>query len=325
MILAGDLGGTKTVLALCDDRGVIVREQLYKCADFDSLEAIIDKFLGADRVEAAAIGVAGPVVDGVAKITNLPWTISEAGLALKLGGPVTLLNDLQATALGMLVLPADAFVVLQNGPAPANGTIGVIAPGTGLGEALLVSDGVHYRALPSEAGHADFAPGTEEELEFWKFLSQRYGGHVSVERALCGKAIGDLYDFARARSGIVEPEWLAHDLKAGDRNADIANAAIATSDPVCVKALSMFAAILGAEAGNLALRGLATGGVVIGGGIASKIMPALQGAGLLERFVAKGRFKSWMAGVSLRVAREPRAALLGAAHRAVMTRQTLTA
>ncbi len=319
MILAGDMGGTKAVLALCDDRGVIVREQMFRCADFSSLEAIIDQFLGTDRVDAAAFGVAGPVVDGVAKITNLPWTISEEGLSLKLGGPVTLLNDLQATALGMLVLPPERFMVLQPGPAPAHGTIGIIAPGTGLGEALLVSDGQRYRALPSEAGHADFAPGNDEELELWKFLSQRYSGHVSVERVLCGRGIGDLYDYARARSGIAEPEWLAHDLNAGDRNAAIANTALATSDPVCVKALAMFANILGAEAGNLALRGLAIGGVVIGGGIPSKILPALQAGGLLERFNAKGRFAGWMAGVSLRVALEPRAALLGAAHRAVMT------
>jgi glucokinase len=319
VILAGDMGGTKAVLALCDLRGEIVREQMFKCADFDSLEAIIDQFLGTERVEAAAFGVAGPVVAGVAKITNLPWTITEASLSQKLGAPVSLLNDLQATAIGMLVLPPSKFAVLQPGPAPAHATIGIVAPGTGLGEALLVSDGQRYRALPSEAGHADFAPGTVDELELWKFLSQRHGGHVSVERVLCGKGIGDVYDFARASSGIAEPEWLAHDLKAGDRNAAIANSALATSDPVCVKALAMFAAILGAEAGNLALRGLATGGVVIGGGIPPKILPALQAGGLLERFLAKGRFAGWMQGVSLRVALEPRAALLGAAHTAVTT------
>jgi glucokinase len=316
------MGGTKTVLALCDQRGEIVREQMFKCAEFDSLEAIIDLFLGAERVEAAAFGVAGPVVDGVAKITNLPWTITEAGLAHKLGAPVTLLNDLQATALGMLALPATRFAVLQAGPTPAHGTVGIIAPGTGLGEALLVSDGQRYRALPSEAGHADFAPGTEDELGLWTFLHARHGAHVSIERVLCGHGIGDLYDFVRTSSGTPEPEWLAHELRSGDRNAVIANTALATSDPVCVKALEMFAAILGAEAGNLALRGLATGGVVIGGGIPPKILPALQAGGLLARFLAKGRFETWMRGLSLRVALEPRAALLGAAHTAVMTRST---
>jgi glucokinase len=315
------MGGTKTVLALCDRAGTIVREEMFKCAEFDSLEAIIDQFLGTERVEAAAFGVAGPVVDGVAKITNLPWTITEAGLAKKLGGPVTLLNDLQATGLGILVLPADKFAVLQAGPTPAHATVGILAPGTGLGEAMLVSDGKRYRALPSEAGHADFAPGTEEELRLWTFLHGRYGAHVSVERVLCGQGIGDLYDFARASSGIPEPEWLTHEMRAGDRNAVISNTAIATSDPVCVKALEMFAKILGAEAGNLALRGLATGGIVIGGGIPPKILPTLQTGVLAARFTAKGRFETWMRGLSLRVALEPRAALLGAAHTAVMTRK----
>jgi len=310
------MGGTKTVLALCDERGAIVREQMFKCAEFDSLEAIIDQFLGTQRVEAAAFGVAGPGGAGVAKITNLPGTITEAGLSQKLGAPVTLLNDLQATGVGMLVLPPESFAVLQPGTAAEHGTIGIIAPGTGLGESLLVFDGERYRALPSEAGHADFAPGTEEELALWSFLCKRHGGHVSVERVLCGRGIGDLYDFARAASGVAEPAWLTHDLTSGDRNAAIAHAALATSDAACVKALAMFAAILGAEAGNLALRGLATGGVVIGGGIPSKILAALKAGGLLERFLAKGRFSTWMQGVSLRVALEPRAALLGAAHTA---------
>ncbi|HSD90904.1 MAG TPA: glucokinase [Kofleriaceae bacterium] len=319
MILAGDMGGTKTVLALCNERGDVVREKMFKCADFGSLEAIIDAFLVDQRVEAACFGVAGPVVDGVAHITNLPWTIGEKQLETKLGGPVRLLNDLQATAIGMTVLPATAFAVLQQGVVPPSSTIAVIAPGTGLGEATLVSDGIRYRALPSEGGHADFAPGTSEELALWQFMRDRHGAHVSVERVLCGNGIGDLYDFARKQSGAEEPQWLVHEMKTGDHNAAIANAALANRDPVCVKALTMWVSILGAEAGNHALRALATGGVVIGGGIPPKILPALQSGALLERFVAKGRFTDWMKGLSLRVALEPRAALLGAAHTAVMT------
>jgi glucokinase len=172
VILAGDLGGTKCVLAYCTDDGAVRREQMFLCAEASSLEDIIGRFLGTDTVKAAAIGVAGPVVSGVARITNLPWTIDERALGARLGGPVTLLNDLQATALGMLVLPPDRFAVLHAGDsaAPAHSTVGVIAPGTGLGEAVLVSDGTRYRALPSEGGHADFAPGTEEELALWRFL-----------------------------------------------------------------------------------------------------------------------------------------------------------
>ena len=321
MILAGDLGGTKFVLAQCNDEGKVVREQIFKCADYSSPFEIIDQFLGAATVEAGAFGVAGPVVNGVAQITNLPWKLDEKALAKKLGGPVTLLNDLQATALGMLVIPGDKFQVLQTAKVPDHSTIAVIAPGTGLGEATLVSDGKRYRALPSEAGHADFAPATDEEWQLWHFLRDKYGPHVSVERVLCGNGIGDLYDFCRAQTGTAEPEWLTHEMRSGDRNAVIANSAIAGNDPVTVKALGLFAAILGAEAGNQALRGLATGGVVIGGGIPPKILPALQRGGLVERFVAKGRFTSWMKGVALRVALEPRAALLGAAHSAVMIRE----
>jgi glucokinase len=309
MILAGDLGGTKTLLALCNERGDVIRDEIFHCADFNSLEAMLDEFLDNERIEAATIGVAGPVVDGVAHITNLPWTITEGSLGDKLGAPVRLLNDLQATALGMLVLPATALEVLQAGPAVPGATIAVIAPGTGLGEATLVFDGQRYRSLPSEAGHADFAPGTEEELELWKFLRARYGSHVSVERVLCGNGIGDLYDFHGGKQ-----TW------EGDRNAEIAKAAIAGTDPAAVAALTMWAAILGAEAGNHALRCLATGGVVIGGGIPPKVLPALETGALLDRFVSKGRFTTWMRGISLRVSLEPRAALFGAAHSAVMMR-----
>jgi glucokinase len=321
VILAGDLGGTKFVLALCDDQGKVVREQLFKCADYASPLEPVDQFLAGQKVSAASFGVAGPVVDGVATITNLPWRIHARELSDHVGGVVTLLNDLQATALGMLVLPADAFAVLQNHAVPAHATIAVIAPGTGLGEAMLVSDGTQYRALPSEAGHADFAAATDDEWALRQFLREKYGPHVSVERVLCGNGIGDLYDFCRQQSGVAEPVWLANEMKLTDRNAAISASGLAGNDPVTQKTLAMFAAILGAEAGNQALRGLATGGVVIGGGIPPKILPALRSGALVERFTAKGRFTNWMKGVALRIALEPRAALLGAAHSAVMTRE----
>jgi glucokinase len=322
MILAGDIGGTKTVLALCDRSFAIVREEIYLCADYPSLEAILDKFVQpADRsgLAGACFGVAGPVVDGTAKITNLPWTIDAARLASQLGGiPVALLNDLQATALGALVLPDTAFAVLQPAATTVPGsTIAVIAPGTGLGEALLVSDGARYRALPSEGGHADFAPGTDDEIALLRFLRDRHGGHVSYERVLSGAGIGDLYDFVRATTGTAEPSWLTDKFAGQDRNAVISRAALDHSDPTCVRALEMFAEILGAEAGNLALRGLATGGVVIGGGIPPKLLPALQDGHLLGRFNAKGRFSSWTRTLAVRVTLEPRAALFGAAHYAV--------
>lgn len=325
MILAGDVGGTKALLALCDDTGAVVREAIYHCAEAASLEEIIDRFLPpADRpaLRGACFGVAGPVVGGVAKITNLPWTIAEGALSARLGGiPVRLLNDLQATALGALVIPASSFAVLQPGTVPPHATVAVIAPGTGLGEALLVSNGVVYSALPSEGGHADFAPCTEEEVELWRYLHRLYGDHISYERVLSGNGIGDLYGFCRAHGGQPEPEWLARAIAAGDRNAVVAETALANKDAACVRALEMFVEILGGEAGNLALRGLATGGVVIGGGIPPKILPALQTGALITRFNAKGRFATWTRALAVRVSLEPRAALYGAAHHAATRKE----
>jgi len=306
MILAGDTGGTKTVLALFDPSGKPVREHIFPCAEFPSLEAIVDAF-APGPVDGACFGVAGPVVGGIAKITNLPWVIDEHVLAAKLGAPVKLLNDLQATALGTLTLAPEGFSILQaEATHSIHGTIAVIAPGTGLGEATLVHDGKRYLALPSEGGHADWAPGSDEELELWRFLRERHGPHVSVERVLCGNGLGDVYDFCRKSA----PE-LAHP---GDRNAAIAQAGLAGSDPHAARALALFAELLGAEAGNLALRGLASGGVVLGGGIPPKILPALQSGRLVARFSEKGRFAPWLKTLGIRVALEPRAALLGAAH-----------
>ncbi len=322
MILAGDIGGTKTVLATFGEGPDPVRTQEFKSGDFASLEAVIDAF-APERVAAACFGVAGPVIGDSAKITNLPWTIATPSLTQRLGGArVTLLNDLQATAFGMLALPAAKFAVLQ-APATAatDGTIAVIAPGTGLGEAVLVSVAGEYRALPSEGGHADFAAMTDDEFELVRFLRKRHGDHVSNERVLCGAGIGDLYSFERERSTAPEPAWLARQIASGDRNAAVSQAAVAGTDPCCVAALDRFAALLGAEASNLALRSLALGGVVIGGGIPPKVLPILQRGGLIERFNAKGRFSNWTRALGVRVALEPRAALFGAAHHATMKDQ----
>jgi glucokinase len=324
VILAGDIGGTKCVMALFESgaNGELraVREQVFPSAENDSLVAILDKFLRPREAEAlagACFGVAGPVVDHVAKITNLPWTISAPALTARFGGlPVGLINDLQATALGSLVLPPEKFCVLQDASPPASaGMIAVIAPGTGLGEAFLAPDRhAVYRSIASEGGHADFAPGTDEEIELLKFLRKKYAGHVSYERVLSGAGIGDLYDFVRATRGDHEPAWLAAKIASGDRNAAVSEAALAKTDEACVHALDMFCEILGAEAGNLALRSMSTSGVVIGGGIPPKILPALQAGGLVKRFNDKGRFEKWTRTIAVRVALEPRAALLGAAH-----------
>jgi glucokinase len=320
VILAGDIGGTKAVLALCDGNGRVGREAVFPCDDYKSLEAILDVFLRGrevDGLHGACFGVAGAVLNGVAKVTNLPWTIEERAMSQRLGGiPVTILNDLQVTALGTLVLPSEAFGVLQapTTQPPANGPIAVIAPGTGLGEALMIHDGKRYQALPSEGGHADYAPTTDEEIELLRFLRKMYAGHVSYERVLSGDGIGDIYAFVRQTSGTREPTWLSQQIAQGDRNAAISKAGLEKTDEACVRALEMFAEILGAEAGNVALRAVATGGVVIGGGISPKILPALQTGALIARFNDKGRFSTWTRTLGVRVTLEPRAALLGAAH-----------
>lgn len=344
MILAGAIGPTKTVLALCDasEAGArIVRSERFASQDLASLDKAFDSFLRERDIEAlygACFGVAGPVVDGTARVTNLGWLVDAAHLSKKFGIAVTLINDLQATALGSLVVPAEKFAVLQQTsspperiepspagrsksstrpPAPnAHAPIAVLALGTGLGEATLIHDGKRYRALPSEGGHADFAAHTDRELELLKFLRQRHG-HISYERVLSAGGILEIYEFVRSRSGEREPTWLAHDIAAGggDPSTAIVAAAVAEKDACCIEAIDMFIEILGAEAGNIALRSVA-GGVVIGGGIPHSLLALLQRGGLVKRFNDKGRFSRWMSTVGVRVLLEPRAGVLGAAHHA---------
>lgn len=323
-ILAGDLGGTKTLLAAChvhDGRVGVAFERSFPSAQYGSLEDIVAAFLAElppplRSLRAACFGVAGPVSGDRAEITNLPWIISCERLSRLLGGaPVRLLNDLQAAALGMLVLPEQDFVTLQQGDAAPTGAIAVVAPGTGLGQSLLVSVAGRYHALPMEAGHADFAATTDQEYQLVQFLRRRHGHHISYERVLCGDGLADLYTFLREQSGQAEPPHLAGD----DRNAAISRAALEGSDPLCVRALEWFVEILGNEAGNAALRGLTRGGVILGGGIPPKILPALQAPGFLARFHDKGRFAGLMKSLRVRVAMEPRAGLFGAAHHAATT------
>lgn len=337
MILAGDLGGTKTLLALCQAPGPgaagapsqiqIEHEATFASAEHASLDEIVERFLrglpaDARQPAAACFGVAGPVQGDTAHITNLSWTLDAASLSRTLGGaPVVLLNDLQAAALGMLTLPPAGFVTLQppGEAAPRHGgTIAVVAPGTGLGQSLLVSLGGEVHALPMEAGHVDFAATTDEEYQLVRFLRQRHGHHISNERVLCGDGLADLYAFVRASSGEPEPAWLTAELASPQRNAAVSTAALQGRDACCVRALEMFVEILGSEAGNAALRGLARGGVILGGGIPPKILRALQDPRFLTRFRDKGRFAAWMESLEVRVALEPRAGLFGAAHRAAV-------
>jgi glucokinase len=318
LILAGDVGGTKTDLGLFKHSAgtlELVREHRYATAKFDSLEAVCVDFVGAGAVNAACLGVPGPIIDGRAHATNVPWELSSATLSRALKGvPVRLLNDLAAIAYGMVNLKPSEFVVLH--PAenpPAQGNIAVIAAGTGLGESSLVWEGDKYYAVASEGGHADFAPHNAEQIELLRSLAAEFG-HVSYERVLSGPGLWNVYQFLRRESHVEEPAWLSAQIAAGDASAAVSEAAIAGRDPVCVQALTMFCDIYGSEAANLALKVLALGGVYLGGGIAPKILPMLTNGTFVRGFLAKGRLNEILKRIEVRVSLNPAAGLLGAAH-----------
>lgn len=322
MILAGDIGGTKTVLAIFERRSgelALCRDATFASRDFDSLEQILARFLGParERIAAACFGVAGPVSGGQGRTTNLSWSLSEHALADATGIPrVRLLNDLEAAALGMLGLRGEQRAVLQPAREPARrGDIAVIAAGTGLGEAMLHWDGARYHAIASEGGHAGFAPRSDEEIELLRFLRAERGGHVSVERVCSGLGLRNVYRFARERSGEPEPDWLAERMQKEDVGALVGELGQSGRDPVCARALDLFISIYGNEAGALALRCVATA-VYIGGGIAPKLLPALRSGAFVRAFCDKGRFRERLEGVEVSVCLEPRAPLLGAAHAA---------
>lgn len=322
MILAGDVGGTKTVVTLYEraERGLELRaEDVYASGDFGCLEEVIERFRAEQpgaAIEAACFGVAGPVLDGRASTTNLPWAgVEEPSLARALGAPVKLLNDLEAAAYGMLVLPGAALVPLNpEAEVAPQRNAGVLAAGTGLGEAFLIWDGARHRAVPGEGGHADFAPRSDEEVELLCFLRDRLGGRVSWERVLSGPGFLDLYRFARGRSAVPEPDWLTRRMAEGDPSAVVSQAALEQADPTCQRAMELFVSAYGAEAGNMALRCLALRGIFLGGGIAPKILPALESGRFMQAFLDKGRFEPLLRRIPVFVATEPRAPILGAAN-----------
>ena len=323
MILAADLGGTKTVLALFDAAAGVGRplhEEIFPSREYDSLEAMMGLFLEATRAKptAACFGVAGPVVNRSAHITNLPWVINADAIRQAFDIPqVHLLNDLQATAIAVPHLPPDAICTLNVGQRDPTGTIGVIAPGTGLGEAFLVWTGHRYQSCPTEAGHATFAPVTHEQVELLNYLEPRFG-HVSFERVCSGSGIPNLYDYLRMRGHYDEPDWLLAALaQAPDPTPVIINAALAGQAPICVATLDLFVRILGGVVSNLALQVFATGGLYLGGGIPPRILPRLQRPDFLEAICYKGRFSDWIARIPVHVILDPKAALHGAAWHAL--------
>ncbi len=345
MILAGDIGGTKTNLALYDwktERVEPAREESYASADYASLEDILEEFLNpapepSDKkddeaqdapaeqeppiLDAACFGIAGPVIENTSKTTNLPWVVDGAALSKRFTIPhVRLLNDLEATAYGMLVLRPDEADVLNAGTPPkTKGAMALIAAGTGLGEAMLFWDGKTYKPMPSEGGHSSFAPTSDLEIDLLRYLRTQYT-HVSYERVLSGMGLHAIYEFLRDTKKN-EPTWLAEKIKVGDPAAIIAEAGLKKQAEIAIQALDLFATIYGAEAGNLALKAMALDAVYVGGGIAPRLLAKLKDGMFMKAFADKGRYKKLLAGIPVRVITNPKAALLGAASIAAQLRK----
>jgi glucokinase len=319
MFLAGDIGGTKTNLAVYvyeDDRLVAKKIASYPSKDHATLAEIVLHFLadGFSDVRQACFGVAGPVKGGVVQVTNLPWIVDAPALQAELNfKQVSLLNDLEANAYGINTLHPHELLSLNPQADPRQiGNRALIAAGTGLGEAGLLWDGVTHRPFASEGGHASFAPTDSIGDELLMFLRKEHG-HVSWERVLSGMGMKNLYRFFRQRSGRAEPDWLGAQLLHGDLGAVVTQAGLAAKDPVCVDALDCFTRNYGSEAGNLALKMLALGGVYIGGGIAPKMLPKMQSALFLDAFQSKGRMSPLLQSTPVYVILNDKTALQGAA------------
>ena len=317
MILAGDVGGTKTNLALYrrEGRGLLrSRMATYRSGEHAGLDPILRDFVGGgDAVERACIGVAGPVESGRCRLTNLDWEVDEASLRRTLGvREAYLINDLQATASSLPYLQNADRAVIQEGEADPQGTMAVLAAGTGLGEGFLVGSGAGYIPLASEGGHVDFAPRDEREMRLHAFLRAKHG-RVSVERVLSGPGLHDLYRFLREAEGMAEGPRVAAEVAAGEPQQAIVRHGLAGGTGACAEALRIFCSLYGAEAGNLALQYLATGGVYLGGGIAPAILPALRRGEFLSAFRDKGRMENLLSRVPVVVLLDPGAPLLGAA------------
>ena len=320
MLIAGDIGGTKTLLAIYDSgerarTPVLQRE--YRTADYPALEVMVRKFLATSHcaVRAACFAVAGPVIDGQAHLTNLLWTVDAAALRAELAlEEVFLLNDLQATAYAAPRLCAEELHTINIGKRDATGPIAVIAPGTGLGEAFLVWSNGCYLACPSEGGHASFAPTDRRQAALWDYLSCQFG-HVSVERVCSGLGIANIYDFLRDVDPAAETVPFAAQLaRESDRTPLIVRAGLAdpVDNPLATAALDLFIAALADEAGNLAMKVWSTGGVYLAGGIPRRVLSKLTDGRFLQAFMAKGRFGETMSTLPVHVVMTE-AALLGAA------------
>jgi glucokinase len=323
MILAGDIGGTNSRLAFFVERGgrlERVVEETYATTDYASLEAIVQKFVASHAlpVHVVCLGVAGPVKNGRCETINLPWVVDVRDLAqaLRVKG-VSLLNDLEANAYGLVMLTPEDFVLLNQGAPHASGNAAVIAAGTGLGEAGLYWDGQQHRPFAGEGGHASFAPNDPLQMELLSFLRREFE-HVSWERVLSGPGLHNIYRFLRDTGRGEEPFWLTQEMQQQDPPAVISQAALAGTSALCQQTLELFVSLYGAEAGNVALELMAIGGLYVSGGIAPKIIQKLTDSTFMRAFVAKGRLKPLLQEIPVRVVMNDKAALLGAARFATL-------
>jgi glucokinase len=322
MILAGDVGGTKTILALfaTSKRKLRkLRERSFPSQEHSSFEAIVEEFLAeapAGRVRRAVVGVAGPVVAGRSQVVNLRWPVDEHELARALGTRhVCVLNDVEATAWGISALSPRQLLSLTPGLRGRPGNVALIAAGTGLGMSILFRRGEELEPTASEGGHQEFAPRDDVEIDLLRFLRARHG-RVSVERVVAGPGFSAIYEFLVATGRGSESAEMRRRLAAGDANAVVSQAGVSGDDPVAERAVEMFVSSYGAAAGDLALVARAVGGVYVGGGIAPKILPKLRSGEFLRSFRAKGRLSPFVERIPVKVILEPRTALLGAAIRA---------
>jgi glucokinase len=318
VILAGDIGGTHARLALFDiqqGRLCVHGESMYPSKESRGLDEIVAKFVAEQgpRPTAACFGVAGPVRNGRVETSNLPWVVESATLAKELGlESVLLINDLEANAWGIGALDGEHIVQLNQVKGHPTGNQAVISAGTGLGEAGLYWDGKRYHVFASEGGHCDFAPRNELETRLLHSLVARFG-HVSYERVLSGPGLVNIFHFLRESGSGHPPAWLMEDMIKGDPAAAISRAAMDGTCPLSVQALDLMISIYGAEAGNLALKVMSTGGMYIGGGIAPKILPKLSGPLFMQAFLSKGRMQPLLETIPVKVITFEKTALYGAA------------
>jgi glucokinase len=318
MILAGDIGGTNARLAYFQPQNGHLRllsERVFPSREHSELGEIVEQFLeeSGTRPEVACFGIAGPVHNGRVETSNLPWVIEQSRLAKQIHLPATLLiNDLEASAWGIGALEGNDLVPLNHVSGPAVGNQAVIAPGTGLGEAGMFWDGARHRVFACEGGHTDFAPQDDLQIELLRFLQKRYG-HVSYERIVSGPGLVNVYEFLRDNRGEKETPEVAAQMKKGDAAAAISRAALDETSPLAQKALDVWISVFGAEASNLALKIMATGGLFLAGGISPKILPKLKEPLFMNAFLNKGRLRSLVEAIPVQIVTNEKTGLLGAA------------